>query len=608
MSAALQRVSKAGEGTYGVVYKAKQIFPELPVPPGSLPSTLKVEEKFVAVKQNLKDFSASWFGNPRELTVLAMFKGCPFVVDLLNVSFGDPFSKISPMSPVKEADKKMREDKIHFVMEFVPITSDRFFADKSQCTPVLGKVLACQLLLAIEFIHSRNITHRDLKPANLLISNEPGEGIRIKVCDFGMSQVMCRGAPATPGVATSWYRAPCVCCSSAIYGTQSDIWSVGCIIFEIFGKHPFLYAAGDNDVDAFNTILGRLPKKPDEQDIKKIQRYGKVLPITPAASPIRRESFLERMQMTPAYMEEFKRTQGSIEQLIDLLGGLLQIDPDKRLTATQALEHPFFEGFRDYIKGVREMYPPRPPPLPLVRIIGCVERKWAVRIAFAIYNERARFNWYSHRLIFHAIDLFDRYLEFAFAAKAGSLGVMETDHVGRLHTKAKAELYFWVCLYLLHKYYATMTYPVEWRVFAPKIYTDSEQEIIAEQYEILLIKDVVQYCLYRDTLLEIADQFPAPVTEQLVRDMLLAYGQCNEWNDGSARALFRKLMLPPPATVVPVVAAPALVAPTAPVLAPAQGIVASARVPTDTAAVVPTNGGVAPGVAGTGALRPALKG
>ena len=554
----LTRVSKVGEGTYGTVYKAKQ-----PNADASSPE----ESKVVAVKRNFKDISASWIGNPRELDMLAQIKGHPFTVDLINVSFGNPFGRGHPMTPINEKMRQMKEDKIHFVMEFVGTAGDKFFGDKQRCTPLAGKIIACQLLLAMEFIQSRNIAHRDLKPANLLISNDPKEGLRLRICDFGMSQVLCKGSPSTPGVATSWYRAPEICCTCPNYTIASDNWSIGAILFEIFGRLPYLYAVGDNDTDAFNAILAKAPVRPDPEEIRRMLGKTSTLEISPTTVPdlkelhtrsrtqglstlpprqFRRRSFLEQLEMSQQYQALFKQEPGSVEQLIEIITGFLQINPDKRWTPTQALEHPFFDYLRDYIKGVRQAYPPIPPALPCVKITQCIERKWAIAVAFTLYNERHRFDWYRHRLIFHAIDLFDRYLEWAFTPDntAVSLGALETTHTGRLHSRDDAQLRFWVCLYLIHKYYATMSYPLTWSAFVPKVYVGGEKERIAEQFEVLLVKDVVRYRLYRDTLFEIADQYADkfPLNDNLVRELLLAYGQMPEWDDGSVRALFRKIM------------------------------------------------------------------
>jgi serine/threonine protein kinase len=548
MATTLVRVIKVGEGTYGHVYKAKQFSP--PSVKGisdkkSSDTDPKADDIYVAVKRNFKDLDASWLGNLRELDMLARLKGHPFIIDLINVSFGNPFGRVHPMTPIDEQKQKAKDDKVHFIMEYVEYSGERFFRDKKMCDPMTGKTLACQLLLAVEFMHSKGVTHRDLKPPNILISVDKKEGPRLRLCDFGLSQVLCLGEPSTPGVSTSWYRPPDVCCGSVKYGQELDMWAVGCILMEIPGSKAFLNNVKDSDGDAFNAILGRMPTHPSKDTINALYAFGNKPAIKPSASPIRRKSFLERMEVSTGYLREFNETKGSMDQFINLLTAILQLEPSKRLTATKALEHPFFDYFRSYIKEVRELYPPIPSPLPVLKIRKCSERQWMVATAFGLYNMRAKLEWYKDRVMFHAMDLFDRYLEWAFAVERRSrfpLGVMETAHTGRLHTRPEAELRFYVCLYLMHKYYASMSYPVEWKKFAPAVYSKPDQEIIAEQFEILLTEEVVEFRIYRDTLLEMPDEYHHQVESDLVNYLMLSYGQLDEWNDGSVRALYRKIM------------------------------------------------------------------
>lgn len=524
----LTRVHKLGQGTYGTVYSAINVGSD--------------DETLVAVKRNLMDIGASWIGNIRELDMLARLKGHPFVVDLINVAFGNPFEG-NPMTPIAPSDRRVKEDKIHFVMEYVKTDGATYFPDKTRCTATNAKTIVCQLLLAMEFIHSHNVTHRDLKPANILVAEDENGRPTIKVCDFGLSQILCRGCPSTPGVATSWYRAPEICCSVPTYGKESDMWSIGCIIFEIFGTAPLLYAVRDTDEDVFNAILGKLPKSPDREVIRRFGDEGVRIRPQPEATPIRRQCFLEQMNMTREYFDRINQTPGNTDQYIDMLTGLLEIDPDKRLTATQALNHPCFACSAEYIAESRRLYPPVHPALHSITIVACAERKWCINLAFTIYNHRSRIEWYTHRLIFHAIDLFDRYLEWAILTPGNStLGVLETAHTGRLHSRSESELRFYVCMYVLHKYYASMSYPVDWKTFSPTVYSTPEAELLAEQFERLLIKEVTGYQMYRDTLLEMPAQYSHGSTEKSTSDMLFAYGTCESWNNGSARALYRNIM------------------------------------------------------------------
>lgn len=95
-----------------------------------------------------------------------------------------------------------------------------------------------QLAKALKYLHSGSIIHRDLKPSNILINSN----CIIKLCDFGLVRSILsldeNIITLTEGVATRWYRAPEVLLGSTKYSTPADIWSFGCIIYEILVQKP----------------------------------------------------------------------------------------------------------------------------------------------------------------------------------------------------------------------------------------------------------------------------------------------------------------------------------------------------------------------------------
>ncbi|KAG8697035.1 negative regulator of the PHO system, partial [Ceratobasidium sp. 395] len=157
---------------------------------------------------------------------------------------------------------------------------------------------------------------------NLLI-NRKGE---LKLGDFGLARAF--GVPVNTfsnEVVTLWYRAPDVLLGSRTYNTSIDVWSCGCIFAEMITGVP-LFRGRDNQDQLLNIM--RIIGTPDERVLRKIAadspeiqlkqypRYPKVpwQQVVPKASP----------------------------QAIDLLERLLQFDPTKRITAQEALMHPYF--------------------------------------------------------------------------------------------------------------------------------------------------------------------------------------------------------------------------------------------------------------------------
>lgn len=100
---------------------------------------------------------------------------------------------------------------------------------------------------ALKYLHTGFIIHRDLKPSNILVNSN----CTIKLCDFGLVRSISSKNDSNPilteGVATRWYRAPEVLLGSKSYSTPADIWSFGCIIFEILAQKPLF--AGNSTLD-----------------------------------------------------------------------------------------------------------------------------------------------------------------------------------------------------------------------------------------------------------------------------------------------------------------------------------------------------------------------
>jgi serine/threonine protein kinase len=93
-----------------------------------------------------------------------------------------------------------------------------------------------QIINAIKFCHCKRILHRDLKPQNLLIDKSGS----IKLADFGLARAF--GVPIrtlTHEVLTLWYRAPEILLGQKEYSTPVDIWSIGCIFFELAHRSNF---------------------------------------------------------------------------------------------------------------------------------------------------------------------------------------------------------------------------------------------------------------------------------------------------------------------------------------------------------------------------------
>ena len=187
-----------------------------------------------------------------------------------------------------------------------------------------------QNLKCLKYMHSANLLHRDLKPSNLLLNSE----CHVKVADFGLARSLDKRPDQQPlftdYVATRWYRAPEILLGSNNYTKGVDMWSLGCILAELLlGKPVFPGTSTLNQLDRVMEVTGR----PTPEDIESINS-----PLAP--------TMLE--SLPPAKARRLRDMfPTASDDALDLLRSLLQFNPGRRLTAEQALRHPYVAQFHN---------------------------------------------------------------------------------------------------------------------------------------------------------------------------------------------------------------------------------------------------------------------
>ncbi|XP_019944801.1 mitogen-activated protein kinase 14A isoform X2 [Paralichthys olivaceus] len=238
--------------------------------------------------------------------------------------------------------KHMKHENVIGLLDvFTPATSLKEFTDVYLVTHLMGadlnNIVKCQkltddhvqfliyqILRGLKYIHSADIIHRDLKPSNLAVN----EDCELKILDFGLARPT--DDEMTGYVATRWYRAPEIMLNWMHYNMTVDIWSVGCIMAELLtGRTLF----------------------PGTDHINQLQQIMR-LTGTPPASLISRMPSHEARNYISSLPQMPKRSfadvfVGANPQAVDLLEKMLVLDTDKRITAAEALAHPYFAQYHD---------------------------------------------------------------------------------------------------------------------------------------------------------------------------------------------------------------------------------------------------------------------
>ncbi|KAF7727789.1 hypothetical protein EC973_007020 [Apophysomyces ossiformis] len=329
-------LEQIGNGSFGSVHRAKH----------------KATHRIVAVKIMKRKFnSSSECTNLREYKTLKHLTSHPNIV-----KFYDTF-----LGPTKE---------LYFIMEFMDggnlyqLMKERREI-KQTFTHHEARHMLRQILAALAHIHQQGIFHRDMKPENLLIGSAADDRLIIKLADFGLARELKSKPPYTEYVSTRWYRAPEVLLRSTSYSYPVDIWAVGAIFAEIITLRPLF--PGQSEIDQLYRICELLGSPSDASSGKKKQKSDKRLspgfsrkrsnttdagPSTSIPYPqqggeewregvkLAQKIGFEFPQLPPKPLDSVIPTASA--SMLDLLQQFLFLDPNRRITANNALLHPLF--------------------------------------------------------------------------------------------------------------------------------------------------------------------------------------------------------------------------------------------------------------------------
>uniref|UniRef100_A0A8C9X003 cyclin-dependent kinase n=1 Tax=Sander lucioperca TaxID=283035 RepID=A0A8C9X003_SANLU len=285
-----QCLNRIEEGTYGVVYRAKD----------------KKTDEIVALKRLKMEKEKEGFPitSLREINTILKAQH-PNIVTVREIVVGSNMDKIYIVMNYVEHDLKS-------LMETM----------KQPFLPGEVKTLMIQLLRGVRHLHDNWILHRDLKTSNLLLSHK---GI-LKIGDFGLAREY--GSPLkpyTPVVVTLWYRSPELLLGAKEYSTAVDMWSVGCIFGELLTQKPLF--PGKSEIDQINKVFKDLGS-PSEK-------------IWPGYSEL---PAVKKMTFTEYPYNNLRKRFGALlsDQGFDLMNKFLTYCPSKRILSDEGLKHEYF--------------------------------------------------------------------------------------------------------------------------------------------------------------------------------------------------------------------------------------------------------------------------
>nr|XP_026265547.1 mitogen-activated protein kinase 15 [Urocitellus parryii] len=290
---------RLGKGAYGIVWKA------VDQRTGEVVAIKKIFDAFRDQTDAQRTF--------REIMLLREFGDHPNIIRLLDVI-------------PAENDRD-----IYLVFEFMDTDLNAVIRKGSVLEDTHKRFIFYQLLQATRFLHSGHVIHRDQKPSNVLLD----ANCRVKLCDFGLARSLSNlpegpeGGALTEYVATRWYRAPEVLLSSPWYTLGVDMWSLGCILGEMLKGQPLF--PGTSTVHQLELILETIPP-PTEEDLRALGAgYSCTL--------------LHLLGSRPQQSLDDILPPDTPPDALDLLRKLLVFAPSKRLSAAQALQHPYVRRF-----------------------------------------------------------------------------------------------------------------------------------------------------------------------------------------------------------------------------------------------------------------------
>lgn len=296
-----EKLTKVGQGTFGEVFKARH----------------RKNRTVVALKKILMENEKEGFPITalREIKILKLLQH-ENIVDLIEIC------------RTKPTNFNRQRASIYLVFEFCEHDLAGLLCNQAVRFSLAEIKKVVQMLCnALYFIHFNKILHRDMKAANVLITKN---GV-LKLADFGLARGIYLARDPnknryTNRVVTLWYRPPELLLGEKNYGPPIDMWGAGCIMAEMWTRHPIMQGNSEQHQLTLITSLCGAINNEIWPGVDQLELYGKM--------EINQQSKRKVKERLHAYVKD--------PQALDLIDKLLTLDPSKRFDADTALNHDFF--------------------------------------------------------------------------------------------------------------------------------------------------------------------------------------------------------------------------------------------------------------------------
>lgn len=291
-------VAKKGEGTFSEVLKAQNV----------------KDGKYHAIKCMKNRFeNIDQVNNLREIQALRRLSPHEHIISLEEVLYDQPTGRLALVFELMDAN----------LYELIK-------GRRQYLSSTLVKSYMWQLMKSLDHMHKKGIFHRDIKPENILIESSTEIVKGLKLADLGSCRGIYSKQPYTEYISTRWYRAPECLLTDGYYGPEMDMWGAGCVMFEITSLYPLF--PGSNEVDQISRIH-KVLGTPTAEKLAKFREKG--------ASHISFDFPTQKGIGIPQLIPQVH------PDCVDLIVKLLKYDASDRISAREALRHPYFKDVRE---------------------------------------------------------------------------------------------------------------------------------------------------------------------------------------------------------------------------------------------------------------------